>query len=188
MGMGVMTRSVSMVSAGRRDDEPLDPPAWEIPGLIPAERLVSRSDDVVVTVGPVRVHSTGVLVSFHVRFRPGRERGADAFHDELLRMLKGSRSAGADRLVLELRYEDGSFLSNVDRSAVAEGSQPDAYLDLLDGGSHGPVWRFTFWVWPVPAGDVTVSAAWPECGVPQGETVLTGVELRAASDAVEPLD
>ena len=92
-----MTPSSSMVSAGRRDG-PLDPPAWEIPGLIPAERIVTRSDDIVVTVGPVRVYSTGVLLPFAVRFRPGQEYDVDAHHAELLRLLEGEITLTAAEL------------------------------------------------------------------------------------------
>jgi hypothetical protein len=171
-----------MVSAGRRDDGPFDPPAWEIPGPVPAERIVTRSDDIVVTVGPVRVYSTGAVLAFHVRFRPGWDHDADALQAELLRQFKLERSPGADRLVLVLRSADGSLRTNVERAGA------DAYLDVLHGRGRDSEWSLTCWIWPAPADDVAVSVAWPRWRVPEGETTLTGEELRAAAAGVRQLD
>ena len=53
---------------GRRAPWADDPPAWEIAGLIPVERVVTRSPDIAITVGPMRVHTTGVVLPFTVRF------------------------------------------------------------------------------------------------------------------------
>ncbi|GAB3415425.1 hypothetical protein [Flindersiella endophytica] len=160
----------SMVSAGRPDDRPFGPPAWEIPGLVPAERIVTGSDDIVVTVGPVRVYSTGLLLAFHVLFRPDGEYDADAFQDDLLELLEGVRPSGADQLVLRAR-------SN--RSEVC--------LDLLHGRSRDSEWSLTYWLHPAPAGDLKVLAGWPRRQVPEGEATLTGEELRAAGAAVRRL-
>src|SRR5262245_42049461 len=93
------TMGFSMVSAGRPDDGPFGPPAWEIPGLVPAERIVTRSGDIVVTVGPVRVYSTGLVLAFHVLFRPD----GDQDDAELVELLQGRRPSGADRLTVRAR-------------------------------------------------------------------------------------
>jgi hypothetical protein len=159
----------SITSVGRSDDRPFGPPPWEIPGLVPAERIVTSSDDIVVTVGPVRVYSTGLLLAFHVLFRPGST--YDTVQEDLLELIRGAHSAGADEFVLRARR-----------------SRTDVPLELLHARSHGDSeWSLTYWLHPAPTTDLTVLAAWPGRYVPEGEATLTGEELRAAGAALRRL-
>lgn len=119
---------------------------------------------------------------FRVRFRPGWDHDADELQAELLRLFKVERSPGADRLVLMLRSAGGSLRTNVERAGT------DAYLDVLDGRGRDSEWSLTYWIWPAPADDVAVIAAWPRWRVPEGETTLTGEELRAAAARIRQLD
>ena len=67
--------------------DPLEPPNDEIPDRVPVERIVARSDDVVISVGNVMLYSSGVLTTFFVRFGPRITLGT-ADREELQRTIR----------------------------------------------------------------------------------------------------
>src|SRR5690242_15704480 len=71
-------------------------PAWMqpdavIPGVVPAEVLLIRTEQVAVTVGSVRAYPNGFEFTVHVRVRGEDEAGPD-WHDPLTAVGGGSKS------------------------------------------------------------------------------------------------
>ena len=176
-----------MMSVGQPDDGSLEPPAWEIPGWVLAERIVARSNDIVISVGPIHVYSTGALITFAARFRPGLEHSAENLQDELYGLLKQRAEPGAAGLRLEVRYGDGLVRMNVDSPGEDAEVRRGPRLDLLSGGSRGSVWTLTYWVWPPPATEMTILATWPAVGVSAGQAVVSSSVLRSAADSIQRL-
>jgi hypothetical protein len=171
----------STVSAGwSKDGGMVEPPPWELPGLVPFEQVVTRSEQVVISVGQVRVFSTGVQVTFEVRLADGPHQDPDYTEGlyELLTTRGRSKPHGRPTL------EAGSLATLVDKQS---GQRSLPRLEMRSGGSRGPIWHFSYWLSPVPAEDVTLRAAWPNHGVPTGEVTITGQDLRDACDAIQRL-
>lgn len=157
-------------SSGSSNSE--DPPPWEIPGVVGAERVITRSPDVVVTVGGIQVFSTGFSMTFYTRFRPSAPDPDDA---ELHRLLRRDRSPDPDRLVMGVRFADGWIAANVDTAAAETGP----WLDRRAAGGSNTIWRVSYWASRVPIGDTVFFAAWPARDVSSGEAVFRADELRA---------
>jgi hypothetical protein len=174
-----------IVSTGRQDDG-LEPPSWEIPGLIPLERIVSRSDDIAITVGPIQVYTTGALLTLSVRFHSGMDAGRARVHTELLRLLKQDPTPSADRLSMRVDF-DGQVRTNLDSTDGFTPLPGRPRLDLLTGGSQGSTWTLRYWVSPAPIDAITVQASWPRFLVPIGEVAIPSELLRASRDSIQQL-
>ncbi len=55
----------------------LDPPADETPGVIAKPGMLTEHDDAAISVEQIRVHSTGLLVTFAVRMPTAPSVGSD---------------------------------------------------------------------------------------------------------------
>jgi hypothetical protein len=177
--------SSEIVSAGRHDDG-LEPPSWEIPGLIPLERIVSRSDDIAISVGPIQVYTNGALLTLNVRFRPGMDAGSERVQAELMRLLKQEPTPSADRLSLRVDF-DGQVRTNLDSTDGSTPSPAGPRLDMLSGGSQGSSWTLRYWVSPAPIDAITVQASWPGFLVPIGEVTVPSALLRASRNSIQQL-
>jgi hypothetical protein len=151
------------------------------------ERVLTRSDAIVVSVGPVQVYSTGILVTFRTRFGPSLAAVRDQRSEDLHRLIRYNRPAADDDLMtMGVRYADGSSRAT---TALPETSTETAiYLDAVDAGGGSRMWRFTFWVWPPTTDDITFFAAWPARNVPTDEVTLPSADLATARAAVQHLD
>ncbi|WP_328993879.1 hypothetical protein OG394_05885 [Kribbella sp. NBC_01245] len=174
-----------IVSAGRHDDG-LEPPSWEIPGLIALERIVSRSDDIAISVGPIQLYTTGALLTLNVRFHSGVDAGSARVHTELLKLLKQDPTPSADRLSLRVDFDD-QVRTNLDSTAGSTPSPRGPRLDLLSGGSQGSGWTLRYWVSPAPIAAITVQASWSGFVVPIGEVTIPTELLQAARDSIQQL-
>lgn len=174
-----------IISAGRQDDG-LEPPSWEIPGLIPIERIVSRSNDIAISVGPVQVYTNGALLTLNVRFHPDVDAGSARVQTELMRLLKQDPTPSADRLSLRVDF-DGQNRTNLDSTDGSMPSPAGPRLDVLSGGSQGSGWTLRYWVSPAPIDAITVQASWPGFLVPIGEVTISRELLRASRDSIQQL-
>jgi hypothetical protein len=164
-------------------------PAWEqpdevIPGTVPVELLLIRTEQVAVAVSGIRVYPNGFEFTAHVRVRGEGENGA-GWLDPFDRHGRGGRQEpGAGPLQLGLLFADGR------RGAVtgghrrsAEGAGPGGLvLQPGSSGSSGRRWDGDFWVHPLPLdGPVTFVAAWPAYGVAETRAELDGTAIHAAA-------
>jgi hypothetical protein len=151
-----------------------------IPGSVPGELLLIRTEDVAVSIGGICAYPNGFEFTAHVR-RRGTDGNLPGWNDPFDRFGRRDPKASGDVLRLGLLYADGR------RGATTGGhGLPDdpERLVLLPGGSGGNArrWDGRFWVHPLPpAGLVTFVAAWPEFGVAETRAELDGAAIGAAA-------
>jgi hypothetical protein len=153
-----------------------------IPGPVPAEVLMIRTEQVAVAIGGVRAYPNGFEFTVHVRVR-GADEMEPGWHDPFDRHGRG-REAPGEVLRLGVMYADGR------RAAITGGCSPPGdeadpgRLVLRQGGSGGNAqrWDGEFWVYPVPPeGPVTFVASWLKYGVAETRAELDGSAIRAAA-------
>ena len=151
-----------------------------IPGLVPAELMLVRTEQVAVAIGGVHAYPNGFEFTVHARLRREDEpgpRGGGLFnrHGRGMRANEGLR--------LGVMYADG-------RRAAAPDGHPrlddvDAgRLVLLENGGGGSAhtWDGNFWVHPLPPeGPVTFVVSWVEHGVAEARAELDGAAIGEAA-------
>jgi hypothetical protein len=152
-----------------------------IPGLVPAELVLVRTEQVAVTVGGVRAYPNGFEFTVHARLRRQDEPrpGRGGLFD---RHGRGMQAASGG-LRLGVMFADG-------RRAAAPGGhrRPDdagaGRLVLFEngGGGSGRTWDGNFWVHPLPPeGPVTFVVSWVEHGVAEARAELDGAAIGEAA-------
>ena len=160
-------------------------PDTVIPGGVPAELLLVRTDAVAVAVGGVRAYPNGFEFTVHVRLRwVDREIGPVGDPFSWHRRYGGPETA-EDVLRLGVLYADGRRAATTGwrRPPRGEGAD-DGQLVLVQqgGGGSQQAWDQKFWVHPLPpAGPVTLIAAWREHGVSETRADLDGGAIREAA-------
>ena len=168
----------STVSAGWSQGREWPEPPWELPGIVAVSRVLSRTDEVVMSVGHIRVFSSGAEVTFEVRLGNGHEDDPNYTDDLYWLLTTRGRSPSPGRPTMSVRSADGSENARL---------RLPPSLELRAGGCTGPIWRFIYWMAPAPVEDTTFVGAWPARGVPAGETTIKGKHLRTARAAIQPL-
>jgi hypothetical protein len=146
-------------------------PAWlrspegPLPGIVPVELLLARTDTDAVLVGNLLAYPTGFDFDVAVRCRPGRPRQRrEHFWDDDLRF--------------EVRFADGRTPSNdpLRWPHTVETQEPDPpllYHHGSCGSDHG--WRSHHWLWGLPPpGPLAFVCAWSA-----GQIPLSGAEIDA---------
>ena len=153
-----------------------------IPGSVPGEVVLVRTDQVAVAVGSVRAYPNGFEFTLHTRLRREDEAGP-IVGDPLERhgRWRGGQAAG-DVLRVGVMYADGR------RAATTGGHwRPDDDPDRLvlhqnGGGGSARRWDWDFWVYPLPpGGPVTFVVSWLGQGVAETRAELDGAAIREAA-------
>jgi hypothetical protein len=151
-----------------------------IPGSVPGELLLIRTEEVAVAIGGICAYPNGFEFTAHVRMR-GKDVNVPGWNDPFDRFGRRGGQTSGDVLRLGLLYADGR------RGATTGGHWlPDdpEHLVLQPGGSGGSDrrWDGKFWAHPLPPdGPVTFVAAWPEYGAAETRAELDGAAIRAAA-------
>ena len=157
----------------------LRPPETMVPGIVPVELLLARTDTDAVLVTHLRAYPTGLEFILTIRPRPGQP---------------GPRRHDPDQphlpfrhhdLWLELRFADGQTVSSHPRSwpRTFESEQPDPpFLYYHGGGGCDGGWWSGHWLWGLPPpGPLAFVCTWPSGGVPaSGVEIDAGLVLEAA--------
>ena len=140
-----------------------------VPGVVPAERVIVRTDDAAISLSCLWVYPTGF--KFNVF--------ADLENEwsELDPFLINRSSQEEEQLLLGFEFADGAKATNV---GEVWGGGPDSTSPLLTSrsasksGSHS---HRSFWLWPLPPpGRLEIVCEWPAAGIP-----LTRSELDSAA-------
>ncbi|WP_029136753.1 hypothetical protein [Nakamurella lactea] len=177
-------------------DEPqgpvwLNPPEDVLPGVVPLELVLGRSDSTVVMLSEIRAFSQGLQMQFAVRVR-GRLVPHD-LHSEVFRH-PGRRGTVPRRnpggLQWGFEFADGRRVTNVDAWPDTPPDDrlwtPDHPVLVVGGGGGGMRSVDTsFWLWPLPpAGPMKVACQWTDQGIEFTEHDLdTQLILDAAARA-----
>ena len=152
-----------------------------IPGLVPVELVLVRTEQVAVAIGGIHVYPNGFEFTVHARLRH-EEKPTPRTGGLFDRHGRGMRAANAG-LRLGVMYADG-------RRAAAPGGRPlldDAEAGRLvlfenGGGGSGRTWDGDFWVHPLPPeGPVTFVVSWAEHGVAEARAELDGTAIGEAA-------
>ncbi|MGO9929253.1 MAG: hypothetical protein ACLPLP_24905 [Mycobacterium sp.] len=155
-----------------------------IPGSVPGELLLIRTEEVAVAIGGICAYPNGFEFTAHVRMRGGRDVDVPGLNDPFDRFgWRGLRASG-DVLRLGLLYADGRRGATTGGPRLPDVDNDSERLFLLPGGGGGSDrrWDGKFWVHPLPPdGPVTFVASWPEYGVAETRAELDGAAIRAAA-------
>jgi hypothetical protein len=159
----------------------LRPPEATVPGIVPVELLLARTDTDAVLVTNLRAYPTGL--DFVLTVRPHPDQLQQRRHDPD----RPHRFAYRD-LRLELRFADGQRPSNDPRSwpHTFETEQPDPPFLYYHGGCGSERdWRSRHWLWGLPPpGPLAFVCFWPAGHIPaSGVRIDAGLVLEAADRA-----
>lgn len=163
------------------------PPDNEVPGLAGVSAVLARTEDMVVALTGARAYSTGVMLELAVR----RRRDAPPEEPDLHELVNGGRWHGApwsragSGLLLGVQLADGRTATILDGPpgvaswlGVASG---EPVLAPTGGGGGGRRWDQSYWLTPLPVGDLVVVCAWVAAGIPETRTVIDGGPLAEAA-------
>ena len=161
-------------------------PAWMqpdavIPGSVPAELMLIRTEQVAVAVGGVRAYPNGLEFTLHVRMQ-GRDETEPGLHDPLDRHRQRGQTSD-EVLRLGLMFADGRRTATTARYSQPDEADPERLI-LRQGSSSGNArrWDGEFWMHPLPPrGPVTFVASWPRYGVSETRAELDGTAIREAA-------
>lgn len=153
-----------------------------IPGSVPADLLLARTDQVAVAVGSVRAYPNGFEFTVHVRMRrvdPEIGPYGDPF--SLHGHSRGARSQD-NALRLGVLYADGRRTATTSSWVLRDESDENLVLSQQGGGGGGRCWDQDFWLYPLPPdGPVTLIVSWLEHDVTETRVGLDGAAIRAAA-------
>jgi hypothetical protein len=148
----------------------LRPPEGMVPGIVPVELLLARTDDTAVLVAGLLAYPNGLDFVLAARRRPGAPHTLDRH-----------RERAWDRdLRLEVQLADGHVVGNDPRRwprtfETQAPAKPMLY-QTHGGGSGDRGWHFHQWLWGLPPpGPLVFACEWPARQIPR-----SAVEIDAA--------
>ncbi len=192
------------------EDELVDPPqpAWlnppkdVLPGVVPVELILGRSENTVVMLTGMRAFPTGLQMNLAVRVRGRlglRDLNAELFDGPYQHDMGPQWQAG--RLKWGFELADGRRVTNVDPWPQQPNEdhhrphQPDDWMwepdhPVLQGGGGGGSSRAVdrdYWLWPLPpAGQLQVVCQWPDQGIDLSVQDLDAEPFLAAARRARP--
>ena len=165
-------------------------PAWMrsdvvIPGSVPAEVVLVRTERVAVAVGSIRAYPNGFEFTVHIRLRGEDETSWPGHSDPFgrHRPRRGTREDD-DQLRLGILFADGRRAATTGEHYRPSDDDDDGRLVLQQGGGGGSSRScdWDFWVHPLPpGGPVILVASWPEHGIAESRAELDGAAVREAA-------
>jgi hypothetical protein len=151
----------------------LRPPEAMIPGIVPVELLLARTDTDAVLATHLRAYPTGL--EFILTARPHPDQLQQRRHDPD----RPHRLMYRD-LWLELRFADGHTPST---------DQPDPpFLYYHGAGGSERGWHSRHWLWGLPPpGPLTFVCAWPAGQLPTSAVEIDASLVLEAADRAAPV-
>jgi hypothetical protein len=164
----------------------LGPPANVLPGVVPVELLVARTDEAAVAVTGIRAYPTGFGFTLSVRLRrlPPRQH-QDPYPFDVA--FEGDRLAD-EFLRFGVEFADGAKATNLPRYDLHRDDDTEPAPPVLTahgGGGGGTAWDMDQWVWPLPPeGPLAFVCEWPAHQLGESRVELdASLLLRAAERA-----
>jgi hypothetical protein len=172
----------------------VSPPAWVgpplnvLPGVVPVELIVARTDETVVAVTGVWAYPTGFHFTLSLRLRHLSPRQQQQFPHLFEYGPPEGDPMPEDALRFGVLFADGGKATNLDRSPFTddEGRPDPPVLSSSGGGGSPEVWGIEQWVWPLPPpGPFAFVCQWPGRGIPESRAEIDArLILEAAERAV----
>jgi len=169
-------------------DEPLwqewmGPPQDVVPAVVPMERIVARTDEVVIYLSGFWVFPAGFETQVRVVARD-EESEFDPFGFDYAYEAEQNGEIPPGQLRIGFEFADGLKVTNTGADFASEwppGLEQPTSPKMSDTGGRGGrdreggSWGEGFWVWPLPpAGQLVFVCQWPAAEIP-----LTRFELDA---------
>jgi hypothetical protein len=154
-----------------------------IPGSVPAEVVVARTEQVAVAVGSLRAYPNGFEFTLHTRLRREDESGP-IVGDPLERHGRRVGPVPDDALRLGVVYADGRRAATTSGHWRPDDDDDPQRLVLQENGGGGSAcrWDGDFWVSPLPPpGPVTFVVSWLRYGVGEVRADLDGTAIGEAA-------
>lgn len=171
----------------------LNPPQDLVPGVVPVELVIGRSDHAVVMLTGMRAFPSGLSMTLSARTRV-RMRLFDLNEEVFDGPYRHDQDDEwqRDRLKWGFEFADGHRATNLDWSHHEFGTAertPDR--PVLSGGGGGGDERSVdrdYWLWPLPSeGPLTVVCQWLMYNIESTTHVIDGHELVAAAARATPI-
>ena len=162
----------------------LKPPEAVLPGIVPVELLLARTDTHAVLAVDLLAYPTGLDFALATRRHPSQPR-----ERHRRGQLRDHGPFGDRGLRFEIRFADGYVVSNHPRHRPRnlEAEAPDQPM-LYEGGGGGGEdgWRIQQWLWGLPPpGPLVFVCEWPARQIPESRVEIdAALVLEAASRAV----
>jgi hypothetical protein len=169
----------------------LNPPEDVLPGVVPMELIIGRSEQAVVMLAGLRAFPTGLAMNLAVRTRV-RVKRFDLNDEVFDGPYRHDRDDDwrRDRLKWGFELADGRRATNVDPWVGGDpGSLPDH--PVLSGGGGGGSDRSVdrdYWLWPLPpAGPLKIVCQWLKLGIEPTVSEIDGALAVAAAARSQPV-
>jgi hypothetical protein len=180
------TLRIMWTSFGASEDGPdeeffrrMSAPENEIPVALPVNAVLARTDDVVVALQRLSVHTTGVSFDLVVRLRPD---SAQASGRDLNELVWGHGPAPArGGFLLGVQFADGRRATNL---SGRHGPVPGDDIVFTQGGGSGGMAsvELSWWLHPLPPeGPLRFVVRCPELGIDERSVDLDGAAIQAAA-------
>ncbi|GAA5150099.1 hypothetical protein GCM10023340_26460 [Nocardioides marinquilinus] len=174
------------VEVERPQPEWLGPPSDALPGVVPVELILGRSEKAVVMLTGWRAFAQGLAMTLSVRTRalPRSVNLQEEVFDGPYRHDQ-DQTWRRDRLKWGFEYADGRRATNIGPWPDLDGDDQTPDRPVLIGGGGGGGDRSTdryYWLWPLPpGGKLTIVCEWRQVGIETTTTVIDADPVVAAA-------
>jgi hypothetical protein len=167
----------------------LGPPANVLPGVVPVELLIARTDETAVAVTGIRAYPTGFGFTLSLRLRrlsPRQQQDPYPFDVPF----EGDQIPDAF-LRFGVQFADRAKATNLPRYDLHHDDDTEPTPPVLTahgGGGGGTAWDMEQWVWPLPpAGPLAFVCEWPARQIGESRVELDARSVRQAAERATTL-
>lgn len=177
---------------GMQQPEWLKPPEDELPGIVPVELIIGRSDQAAVMLTGMRAFTRGVAMSLHVRTR-APVKHLDLHEQVFYGPYRHDQDEEWQRSRLQWGFEfaDGRRATNVDAMpdlATPERAPARPVLMGRGGGGGDQTVDRDYWLWPLPPrGEVKIVCQWLQLGIQPTTSHIDGEQLVLAATRAQSI-
>jgi hypothetical protein len=174
------------------DFEGMRPAAW-IPGVVPVELLLARSDDAAVVLSRLSAFPDGfeLTVNSYLRLSVKRSRRAHLHHPMMWHgMAEPGEPIPLEILRFGVAWPDGGRATNLGDWGRnwPDATEPGHGLDSHGGGGSDREYSQQYWAWPLPAaGPLRFVVEWPAFGIEETTASIEGELLVEAATRARPV-
>ncbi len=170
----------------------LRPAAW-VPGVVPVELVVARSEQAAVVVERIAAYPDGFELTVHsyLHHSVTRRRRARTHHPLMWHDMGEPGEPIPDELLrFGLAWPDGGRATNLDDwgRSWPDATEPAHGLESQSGGGSDHEYSQEYWAWPLPgAGPLMFVVEWPAFEIGETTATIDGDQLLDAATRSRPV-